>query len=235
MESRNLYIRFYHPDISTISDRTLRRLLKGFSKICRGILRDEIERLILELELDSRQVQSVRDRTLNQLSNVSTFYVEKIEKGSLEVIVLLSAFSVWLLQATLGESVKRAFKGSDLGKNSDRILLQLFNKLFSYAKKRSDHLSENIVPSLQSKMKIIADRFIVERLEIQKLEDRVMIHVHLKTAKKLDIFLLAEKIDNETLMNEISKKIESLSKSIESESNEKNKSNQSSKDGNDAS
>lgn len=233
MESRNLYIRFYHPDISTISDRTLRRLLKGFSKICHGILRDEIERLILELELDSRQEQSLRDRTLNQLSNVPTFYVEKIEKGSLAVIVLLSTFSLWLLQATLGESVKRTFKNSDLGKNSDRILLQLFNKLFSYAKKRSDHLSENIVPSLQSK--IIADRFIVERLDIQKSEDRIMIHVHLKTAKELDVVRLAEKIDNETLMNEISKKIESLTESIKSESNEKNESNQSSKDENDES
>ncbi len=50
-KNNDLYIVFYHPNLSIISEKFVRRLLKDISKICHKALIDELEYLMIDLSV----------------------------------------------------------------------------------------------------------------------------------------------------------------------------------------
>lgn len=59
----------------------------------------------------------MRDRLKGQLNHIEAYYLERLEKGSIELTITLTAFGVWLLQQTIGESIKEAWLKSDMHKD----------------------------------------------------------------------------------------------------------------------
>jgi len=106
----DIKITLYHPTLDLISDRTLRDILKSLSSMGRNIQVNEIMHLINNSPLDASEKQSIRDRLSPELMHMHSYYVDKIEKGSLSVTITVTAFALWMLQNTIGESVKDAWK-----------------------------------------------------------------------------------------------------------------------------
>jgi hypothetical protein len=109
----NIRIIVYHPNLDLLSDRTLRQLLKKLSSLGREIQTQEVLTLVNDSSLSWPEKQSIRDRITPQLSHISAYYVEELYKDSLEVTLTFTAAALWLLQNTIGESVKEAWKKTE--------------------------------------------------------------------------------------------------------------------------
>lgn len=106
-----IHLKFYHPDLDVISDRTFRALLKRISTSCRKIQTSEVLYLIKsDPDLTKEEKQSLTDKLKPQLDHIEGFYINRVERGSLEIYVTLTALGVWLLNVTVGESIKEAWK-----------------------------------------------------------------------------------------------------------------------------
>jgi len=114
---KNLKLNFYHPDLDVISDRTLRSLLKKISTIAKEIQYQEVLYIINQSQASGPEKQSLRDRLKGPLHHNEAYYVEKIERGSLTITVIVSSVGVWLLQQTIGESIKEAWLQSEMHKS----------------------------------------------------------------------------------------------------------------------
>lgn len=114
---KNLKLNFYHPDLDIISDRTLRSLLKKISTIAKEIQYQEVFYIVNQSQASGSEKQSLRDRLKGPLHHNEAYYVEKIERGSLTITVIVSSAGIWLLQQTIGESIKEAWLQSEMHKN----------------------------------------------------------------------------------------------------------------------
>jgi hypothetical protein len=114
MDSIRIKLRF--SEIAGVSDRTLRSLLKDLSKICRGVQARELDSVMKYLELNRREQQSIRDRVSEEISGGPAYYINNVRTGSIEIVVILGAFSLWLLQNTIGETFKESWKQTKLHK-----------------------------------------------------------------------------------------------------------------------
>ncbi|WP_233009521.1 hypothetical protein [Rheinheimera faecalis] len=113
----NVNFVFYHPHLDPISDRTLRALLKKISTILREIQYQEVFHLINISDISPSEKQSMRDRVKGPINHIDAYYLQKLEKGSIEITISLTAFGIWLLQQTIGESIKEAWLKSEMHKN----------------------------------------------------------------------------------------------------------------------
>ena len=94
----------------------IRSLLKRISTILREIQNQEVAYLIRSSETTPSQKQSLRDRLDGQLNHIEAYYLERLERGSLTLTVTLTALGIWLLQQTIGESIKEAWQQSNMHK-----------------------------------------------------------------------------------------------------------------------
>lgn len=113
---KNVKFIFYHPHLDLLSDRTIRSLLKKISTILREIQYQEVAYLIKSSDIAPSQKQSLRDRLEGQLNHIEAYYLDRLERGSLTLTVILTSFGVWLLQQTIGESIKEAWQQSNMHK-----------------------------------------------------------------------------------------------------------------------
>jgi hypothetical protein len=113
----NVNFVFYHPHLDLISDRTLRSLLKKISTILREIQYQEVYYLINNSDISPSEKQSMRDRLKGPLNHIDAYYLQKLEKGSIELTISLTAVGIWLLQQTIGESIKESWHKSEMHKN----------------------------------------------------------------------------------------------------------------------
>ncbi|MDP5212562.1 hypothetical protein ORJ66_05850 [Pseudoalteromonas tunicata] len=114
---KNITFEIYHPDLDIVSDRTLRSILKKFSSLLREIQYQEVFHFINSSDLSPSQKQSLRDRLKGPLNHIDAYYVERIEKGSILIVGALTATGLWLLKNTIGESIKEAWKQSEMHSN----------------------------------------------------------------------------------------------------------------------
>ncbi len=114
---KNVTFVFFHPDLDILSDRTIRSLLKKISVILREVQFQEIAYLIKQSDITPSEKQSLRDRLGGQLNHIEAYYLERLERGSLTLTVSLTAVAIWLLQQTIGESIKEAWRQSEMHKN----------------------------------------------------------------------------------------------------------------------
>lgn len=205
--SKDLYIKFYHGDIKNLSDGTLRKLLREYSKLTHEILLDEIDLVLSKLDLTYRQKQSIRDIVKNQISDKPNYYVEKIEKGSFVVIGLVAGFSLFVLQKTLGKNLEDAWKNSEPGKDAEKNMTKAFNALYKYIKDRPRQITKNLLPRL--KKKILGGRFEINKIEKDNDKTKNFVTLTVVTTDK-DIAKREDtKIDNDyleyTMVEEIKK------------------------------
>jgi hypothetical protein len=113
---------FYYPDLEFISDRTFRESLKLASRTIHQIHLGEIDHLIATSELANRAKQSLRDRLRGKTDHLPNYYVESVNRGSLEIAVTLTGFGIWLLQSTIGETVKEAWTRTQFHRHLARFL-----------------------------------------------------------------------------------------------------------------
>lgn len=108
------HIRIHHPELQNLSDRTFRQILKRASVLIREIQLAEVLDFIDEIELTQPQRQSLRDSVISSIETVPAYYVEKVERSSLELAIVATAGAWWLLDKTVGESVSVAFQKTEL-------------------------------------------------------------------------------------------------------------------------
>ena len=149
----NVNFVFYHPDLDLLSDRTFRSLLKKISAVLREIQYQEAIYLINSFDATPPQRQSMRDRIRGQASNIEAYYIQKLERGSVTLTVSLTAVGLWILQNTIGESIKEAWQKSAMHKD-----------LVSYlsGEKRKDILDRNIDAVLGG---WTLDSYLIENME----------------------------------------------------------------------
>lgn len=113
----NVNFVFYHPHLVHISDRTLRSLLKKISTILKEIQYQEVFYLINTSDISPSEKQSMKDRVKGPLNHIDAYYLQKLEKGSIELTISLTAVGIWLLQQTIGESIKETWLKGEMHKN----------------------------------------------------------------------------------------------------------------------
>lgn len=121
----NVLLQLYHPGLNVVSDRTFRELLKKLSALAREIQAQEVLHLIRSSELPGNLQQSLRDKLRPQLSHIPAYYVEDVSRGSVTIAISLTAVGIWLLQTTVGETIKEAWLQSEF---HNRLLAYLTSK-----------------------------------------------------------------------------------------------------------
>ena len=125
--------------------------------------------------LEPNEKQSVRDRIASDLSHINSYYIEKVEKGSLTLTISLTAFAIWLLQNTIGESIKDAWKKT-----------QFHQYIIDYltSERRADILNKNADIFLDSWM---LERFLVDgRERTTDQQGNVTLKISLKTLESIE-------------------------------------------------
>lgn len=112
------------PKLEFVSDRTFRESLKLASQKIHQIHLDEVLYVIETSGLERSMQQSARDRVLPQLDHVPNYYIEVVTRGSLTILVSLSAVAYFILQKTLGKTLESAWERSPTHK---RLVAYLSN------------------------------------------------------------------------------------------------------------
>ena len=171
---KDVYLRFYHPSIKALSDKTFRNFLKDISKAVREAHVSEVITLIETSELPLNEMQSLRDRLRHQLETDQCYYIESFKKGSIEFTIAASAVSIWLLQTTIGESVKEAYMQSRMHKRIVKYLQR---------GKRDKLLAERIEDNIRRKGRV--GRFGIEGTKKTATTRKIVITVNLNTPPEL--------------------------------------------------
>jgi hypothetical protein len=88
---QTLLIKAVHPDIEFVSDRTLRDFLKRLSKVVRKAQIDEVKHLINDDRLSNRAQAAALNYLKNDFETLPVYYLERIERGSWETLVTVTA------------------------------------------------------------------------------------------------------------------------------------------------
>lgn len=197
---KNIQFKFYHPDLNVVSDRTLRSLLKKISTLSREIQYQEVMYLINNSDLHANEKQSLRDKLNAPLNHIHAYYVDKIERGSIEIILSLSACALWLLDKTIGETIKDAWKRTDLNQSLLDYLLK--------GNHRQTIINRNIDRVLDAWS---FDGFLIDNIEkTTPTPDELIINVNLKTEANIAAHLKENfhKVDTDFLISELKKRID---------------------------
>jgi hypothetical protein len=190
-EGREVIVRLHHPDAFELSDHTTRRLLRDLAGILRRIQLDELRELVYSLPIPGKQQKRVYEQAAKLQRAYPSYYVEEFQKGSLEVLLILSAFGLYILKLTIGEDVRAAWKGTNTSRKIREYLRKdLWGK--RVAKRVKDELSE----------KHALSRFEVEDVSISTNGD-YRIDVKLKTATDATQKKISERIDVESAKREL--------------------------------
>lgn len=207
---KDLHIKFYHPDIDILSDRTFRSLIKSFSQVCRSILVEEIDYLINEGNYDYGYSQSLKDRVKNEIPACPVYYVENVSKGSLELNVLVSGAIVILLTNTLGEDIKKAWDKTQISQEFQELLVTRLNRVQLYMFDRNEYLKDKINRNYLKE--VIGGRFIVDSIEFINEKNKETVLLTIKTIKGVDRTINKEIVNNNAVIEHIDKLISRLEK-----------------------
>jgi hypothetical protein len=103
-------VEFFYPRLEFVSDRTFRESLKLASQKLHQIHLDEVLYILETTDLSDRLRQSAVDRMAGQLDHIPNYYIESVTRGSLTVLVTLSAVALFILQKTLGKTIEAAWE-----------------------------------------------------------------------------------------------------------------------------
>lgn len=199
---KNIKFKIYHPTLDLVSDRTLRSILKKFSTLLREIQYQEVFFLINHSNITKSEKQSLQDRLKGPLNHIDAYYIERIEKGSIIIEAALTATGLWFLKNTIGESIKEAWKQSDM---HEFIVSYLSEPL--QREKVIDRNVDRVIDAWNM------DGFLIENTTREKVdEDTVVFTVNLRTDPLLETHIKdnLQRIDTELVIREIKTEIERL-------------------------
>ncbi|PYC67448.1 hypothetical protein C9J69_18200 [Vibrio cholerae] len=199
---KNIKFKIYHPTLDLVSDRTLRSILKKFSTLLREIQYQEAFFLINHSNITKSEKQSLQDRLKGPLNHIDAYYIEHIEKGSIIIEAALTAIGLWLLKNTIGESIKEAWKQSDMHESIVSYLSEPLQR-----EKVIDRNVDRVIDAWNM------DGFLIETTTKEKVdEDTVVFTVNLKTDPLLETHIKdnLQRIDTELVIREIKSEIERL-------------------------
>ncbi|MGE6284300.1 hypothetical protein [Aeromonas taiwanensis] len=199
---KNIKFKIYHPTLDPVSDRTFRSILKKFSTLLREIQYQEVFFLINHSNITKSEKQSLQDRLKGPLNHIDAYYIERIEKGSIIIEAALTATGLWLLKNTIGESIKEAWKQSDMHESIVSYLSEPLQR-----EKVIDRNVDRVIDAWNM------DGFLIENTTKEKVdEDTVVFTVNLKTDPLLETHIKdnLQRIDTELVIREIKTEIERL-------------------------
>ncbi|WP_462158917.1 hypothetical protein [Pseudoalteromonas sp. GB56] len=195
---KNITFEIYHPDLDIVSDRTLRSILKKFSSLLREIQYQEVFHFINSSDLSPSQKQSLRDRLKGPLNHIDAYYVERIEKGSILIVGALTATGLWLLKNTIGESIKEAWKQSEMHSN----LVDYLSK-----PKVRDEVVDRCIDRVFDAWNF--EGFVIESIEKEKNGEDLKVRINLDTDPilKQHVKENVHEVNVEFLLQELEKEI----------------------------
>ncbi|TQE92571.1 MAG: hypothetical protein FKY71_19765 [Spiribacter salinus] len=110
----SLLLEIEYADLPFISDRTARSILKDLSKAVRRAQAEEIATILRVANVGRRDRQSINDRLRRQIEEGSVYYVEELRAGSLWGQLTISGVALWLLNATVGQTITDAWKATEI-------------------------------------------------------------------------------------------------------------------------
>jgi len=204
-KTKPLIVTFKLKEATGLSDRTVRRLLREYSKLVRQIQHDELDDVLIKSVPEFRVRQSLRDRVKYQSRDLPTYYVESIHTGSLIITITISTALLWALNATVTPVVQEGFKNSKFGKIPSKyvtkILDRLYRALFNSAR------NKYLINKLEKMVgKILNDRFVIEQVNTTESKNHVIATVVIRTSDEVEVSEI-ERIDNENLRIKIKQEI----------------------------
>lgn len=162
-------IEVYHPSLDILSDRSFRYILKRISRLVREIQLREVLDEIDSFDISDPEKQSLRDKLKFQIETLPAYYVEKVERGSLEVVVVATAAAYWLLDKTIGESVSDAYKESAIHQKIIQILSTPLGR------KRLPKIAEEVSKEIN------LGRFLIDESKLDVAEEVTTLRLNLQT------------------------------------------------------
>lgn len=99
-----------------LSEKTIRTFLKRVSSASRKALMEDIDMFMQNIEMNVEERSKVFRLLENKLDTCSYFEIQDIRKGSWEFTFVLSGAVYFILQATIGETLKDAWKKTKMRK-----------------------------------------------------------------------------------------------------------------------
>lgn len=165
-----------YQDIHVVSDRTARELLKELSKAIRWAQRSEVARVLYSAPIGRAQIQSLNDRLDHRLEVIPAYYLERLEEGSLKGKIIVSAFGLWLLQNTVGETIKEAWLAYDV-----------HQAIIAYIKdERPKTFPEFLYDELKDR-RLLSGRAQISGYDVEKDGGDVLIRVSIRTNPECEI------------------------------------------------
>lgn len=162
----SIVIELDYADLPFISDRSARAILKDLSKAVRRAQATEIDEFIRDAGLSRRERQSINDRIRRPIQEAAVYYVEEIRAGSLWGKLTISGFSLWLLSATLGETVKEAWKASEV-----------HNGIIEYVEQRRPDNFARLLENELSDRELLTGRARIVEVEVEEREGQVVLRL----------------------------------------------------------
>jgi hypothetical protein len=162
--------------INTVSDRTARELLKSLSKICRRAQARELFDLLSEADIEDRERQSLRDRTRKSVETAPVYYLNSAQTGSFIITVTITGFCLWVLQNTLGETLKTAWKETKMH--------EMLNYYITY---RRDKKLPDVIADEAKKYDVLPGRVIVNNTRIEEKRTAIIVHITMSPTEEFQL------------------------------------------------
>ncbi|NQE64292.1 hypothetical protein [Caulobacter sp. RHG1] len=165
---QNLNLRLHHETFGPISDRSARQILKMLSKSLRMAQMTTLENFIYSLELSHSDTRSLIDTLHGHAAEIPAYNVQKLQKGSLELLVI-SGVGLVMLLAEHGQS-------RGLPKTFFRKLGKFLKK--DYATETADHAITDL------RNRGLGNDVVADDVEVVPDGKDIEVRVELKTAAK---------------------------------------------------
>ena len=174
----NSNIKFVFEETEAIPISIIMEALYQVEDILFNCERDDLDELQKEFpEIPSALVDAAKYRI--DLYRGRLLSVQAINKGSVEVVVVIGALCYWVVQNTVGESFKDAWKESDLHKRLKEFFLHRFKRKVESIQYSPFGTYQRLAPG-----RMIENRFST-RFELS--EDGEFITVYIKDDSLIDV------------------------------------------------
>ena len=166
----SLIVQVEYADLPFISDRTARSILKDLSKAVRHAQAMEVDLLLKTTNVGRRDRQSIKDRMRTPIQEGAVYYVEELIAGSLWGKLTISGFAIWLLSATVGETVKDAWKETEIHRG-----------IIEYVKNERPSTFANILENTLRDRELLTGRAHVFEVTVEQRGEDTVISIYVQS------------------------------------------------------
>lgn len=172
----SLIVQIEYADIPFISDRTARSILKDLSKAVRQAQSTEVDLLLRATNVGRRDRQSIKDRLRAPIQEGAVYYVEELKAGSLWSKLTISGLAIWLLNATIGETVKDAWKATEIHKS-----------IIEYVENERPQTFSRILTDILRDRELLTGRAHIFEVKVEQQGEDTLISIYVKSDPDAEI------------------------------------------------